>query len=512
MPDTIAQNPAPAQEGFNSTSGQPKMNLKFLPEPIPLRSEHRVELIPYPLDELIEPLKGQVEAIVDKVQCPVEIAASSVLSVAALAAQQHADVINKRGIKSPLSLLMLSIARPSERKSTADNFAMEPVRAYEIQREQSYKNELTFYKTAHAAWWGAQQAIINNKRLDAKQKQEELAKMGQEPPEPIDWKLICSEPTIEGLLNQFHYGYPSLGIFNNDGGAFVGGYSMSKDFRLKTAATLSSLWNATPVDRTLKNRQENYRIANRRLSVHLMIQPDVAKEFFAIPEFRGQGLFSRFLITFPESTMGTRFQYDEDPANVVKMQTYNNQLLSVFQKQLSLVFGTRQELLPTVLTLDDDANHQWDMYTDHIEAKLGSRGELEAIADFAGKIVEHALRLAGVMTIVDNPNATTIHKYMLWRAANLMEYYTAQYFRVFDDSELPEDILDAESMKDWLHNDYDEDYVTLNELKHNGPHGLRKKADSIVATLLRNNWLIPVTHPVTIRSKPVRSVAWFIQR
>lgn len=510
--DFMSSTQTPQPQTFFDLPSPVNSHLKLLPTPIPLRSKQRVELVPFPLEELIEPLKGEVEAIVDKVQCPIELAASSVLSVAALAAQQHADVVNPRGIRSPLSLFTLSIARPSERKSTADNLAMEPVRTYERQRWESYQKEMTFYRTAKAAWWGAQQAIINNKRLDTKQKQEELSKIGQEPPEPIDWKLICSEPTIEGLLNQFQYGYPSLGIFNNDGGAFVGGYSMSKDFRLKTAATLSNLWNATPVDRTLKNRQENCRVANRRLSLHLMIQPDVAKQFFATPEFKGQGLFSRFLIAFPETTMGERFQYEEDPANVGKMHAFNNQLLYVLQKQLSLIHGTRQELMPTVLALDDDAKEEWEKYADYIEGKLCRRGELEAIADFAGKIVEHALRLAGVMTIVQNPNATTIDKFMLWRAANLMEYYTAQYFRIFDDGETPKEILDAEKMLEWLQFDYGEDYVTLNEIKHNGPHGLRKRTVGIVVMLLDHNWLIPVDHPVTIRSKPVRSNAWLIQR
>ena len=407
---------------------------------------------------------------------------------------------------------MLSIARPSERKTTSDNIAMEPVRIYEKQLEEAYLKELQFQKTAKAAWWGSQQAIINSKKLDSKQKHDELAKIGPEPPEPIDWKLICSEPTTEGLLTQFQFGYPSLAIFNNDGGAFVGSYSMSKDFRLKTAATLSNLWNASPVDRTLKNRQENCRIANRRFALHLMVQPDIAEQFFAMPEFKGQGLFSRFLITWPRSTMGSRFQYDEDSANIAKLLAYNSQLLQVFRKPLSLVFGTRQELAPTTLTLDEDAKQEWEKYSDYVEGKLIRGGEYEPIADFAGKVVEHALRLAGVMTIIADPFATTIHKHMLWRAANLMEYYTGQYFRVFDDSATPKEILDAEELREWLQVGYSEDYVTLNEITHNGPHGLRKDARKIMAILLAHNWLVAVNHPVTIRGKAIRSAAFLVQR
>ncbi len=511
MSDTISSIQTQSPFDLSSTT-RPATSLLSLPAPIGLRAKRKSEVDVFPLDAFIEPLKSAVEAVTDRVQCPMELAASSVLAVASLAAQQHADVINPRGIKSPLSLFMLSIARPSERKTTSDNIAMEPVRVYEKQLEDSYNQWLQFYKTSKAAWIGSQQAIINNKRMEPKQKQEELAKLGPEPPEPIDWKLICSEPTTEGLLTQFQFGYPSLAIFNNDGGAFVGSYSMSKDFRLKTAATLSNLWNASPVDRTLKNRQENCRIANRRFALHLMVQEDIAQQFFAMPEFKGQGLFSRFLITWPKTTMGTRFQYEEDPANIAKLHAYNYQLLQVFRKPLSLVFGTRQELAPTILTLDEDAKQQWELYSDYVEGKLIRGGEYEPIADFAGKAVEHALRLAGVMTIIADPNATTIHKHMLWRSANLMEYYTAQYFRVFDDSETPKEILDAEKLRDWLRTDYEDDYVTLNEIKHNGPHGLRKEAPKIIAMLIAHNWLVPVDHPVTIRGKVIRSAAFLIQR
>src|SRR6185437_15568376 len=120
----------------------------------------------------------------------------------------------------------------------------------------------------------------------------------------------------------------------------------------------------------------------------------------------------------------------------IKLQLYRQRLLYVFQKALSLFPGTTNELMPTVIQLDEAAKEEWKTYADFIEEKQVRGGEYETIRDFASKMVENALRLAGVMTIIENPDAKAIDKYMLWRSANLMEYYASQQLRIFNDSDV----------------------------------------------------------------------------
>ena len=95
----------------------------------------------FPLDALGPVLSLAAEAITDVIQCPVECAANSVLAVASLAAQGHANVVLPiaQGKPAPLSLFLLTVLDSGERKTSADNMALKPVRDFE--------RELASYET-----------------------------------------------------------------------------------------------------------------------------------------------------------------------------------------------------------------------------------------------------------------------------------------------------------------------------------------------------------------------------
>jgi hypothetical protein len=98
--------------------------------PIPLIPE-LAPAAPYPVGALGPALGEAAVSIARKVQCPIEIAAQSVLAVASLAAQAHADVLMPFGQTRPLSLFLFSIALSSDRKTSADYEALTPIRERE---------------------------------------------------------------------------------------------------------------------------------------------------------------------------------------------------------------------------------------------------------------------------------------------------------------------------------------------------------------------------------------------
>ena len=87
---------------------------------------------PYPVDALGSLLAKAANAISNKIQVPVAMAAQSVLAAAALAAQAHCDVRLPFGQQRPLSLFFVTVAASGDRKSSADNEALRPIRRYEI--------------------------------------------------------------------------------------------------------------------------------------------------------------------------------------------------------------------------------------------------------------------------------------------------------------------------------------------------------------------------------------------
>lgn len=72
-----------------------------------------------------------------------------------------------------------------------------------------------------------------------------MRSIGDEPPAPLLPVLTTDEPTVEGLHKLFERGQPSLGLFSDEGGTFLGGHAMASENRLRTMAALSSIWDAS---------------------------------------------------------------------------------------------------------------------------------------------------------------------------------------------------------------------------------------------------------------------------
>ena len=99
-------------------------------------------------------------------------------------------------------------------------------------------------------------------------------------------------------------GQPALGLFSDEGGQFLGGHVMNADNRQKTLAAFNDLWSGNSIRRT-RQGDGAYQLHDRRLAIHLMVQLTVAHELLD-PLAIDTGFLARFLISEPESTIGTR--------------------------------------------------------------------------------------------------------------------------------------------------------------------------------------------------------------
>jgi hypothetical protein len=127
------------------------------------------------------------------------------------------------------------------------------------------------------------------KRVGAKA---DLGALGPEPLPPDSPDRTVSEPTYEGPVRKFDEGHPSLGIFSDEGGQFLGGLAMGRDNRTKTLAALNDLWQDNPIRRT-RSGDGSLTLYGRRLSVHLIVQPGVARAFMADPQTSDTGFASK---------------------------------------------------------------------------------------------------------------------------------------------------------------------------------------------------------------------------
>jgi hypothetical protein len=168
---------------------------------------------------------------------------------------------------------------------------------------------------------------------------------------------------------------------------------MKDDAKLRSAAGLSKLWDGEPWKR-VRAGDGAHTIANKRVSLHLMLQPGVGDVLMSDAVLRDQGLVSRLLMTIPQTSMGTRM-HREPPDDAIKtLADFSNLMAERMARPYSLQPKSQNDLAPRALKLSPEARTSWHAFGDRIEKKLAPGGELEPISGFAAKMAEHAARLA----------------------------------------------------------------------------------------------------------------------
>ncbi len=176
---------------------------------------------------------------------------------------------------------------------------------FEKDRRELERAEIEQWKIDRATWEGEHRKIIANKKLNRDRKSE-LEALGPEPEKPLKPDIVFDDPTMEGIMKHWANLRPGPGIFTSEGALFVGGHSLSEDHKAKSGAFLSALWDGR-VPKRLRASDKSYTsVVGRRLSVHAMLQPEIAVGFLSDKTLRGQGLMSRFLGAAPTSRRGSR--------------------------------------------------------------------------------------------------------------------------------------------------------------------------------------------------------------
>lgn len=454
------------------------------PEPLPLLPEME-KSAPYPLPALGDLIGDAVQAIVDAVQVPDALAAQSVLSAAAMAAQAHGNV-QRAGQQIPLSLFALTVAESGDRKSAADRLALQAHQQHQRELLEQYKVDAKAYRDQRDAYQKARANILDKAKGDPESVANDLGKLLEPEAPPLPF-ILSEEPTLEGLQKSLLRGYPSQGLFSDEGGQFFGGHATKPENALKSVAGLSKLWDGAPISRTRASEGESSARYGCRLSAHLMIQPIVATEVLSNPIMQGQGFLARFLIAWPESLAGTRFYRDADPSRDARLGRYWQRMARLLAQEPGK--DENGELAPPMLVLEPAALAAWITEHDAIELQLGLGGDMREIKPTAAKGAENLLRIAGIFAVVEGRER--IGADLIDRAAVLVRWYLGEALRLTNPSKVDPQLLQAQRLLDWLLTNHWHSF-DARTLQREGPPFIRKSAkqrDSILAVLVEHRWL-----------------------
>ncbi len=358
-------------------------------DPIPL--ETSVTVTPFPVHCLPDTLKDFVLAVAEHTQTPIDMPAVASLGASSTCLQGKYLVQGKIGHTEPLNNYYVEIAKPGERKSAVCAIFEEPIKAYEKRKNETFALDIAqsanIRQVLEKEMESLKNAVAKGKRTyaDMEEKQAEINK--HQDIKPI--RLICGDVTPEALTSLLADNGGRMAMFSAEGGIFdilKGLYSQVTNIDTFLKAHCG---DSIRVDR--KGRQAEF-IEKPCLTTVLFIQPDVLRELVGNDTFRGRGLVARFLYVYPQSTVGNR-KYKTHPISNEVEQKYRQ----LCEDMLDM---GHQET--KTLTLSQEAEALSEQFYNALEPRLGKDGDLEHMADWAGKLHGAVLRFAGLLHAVED--------------------------------------------------------------------------------------------------------------
>jgi hypothetical protein len=213
----------------------------------------------------------------------------------------------------------------------------------------------------------------------------------------------------------------------------------------------------------------------RRLSAHFMIQPRIAMKLLGDEQIQSQGLLSRFIISWPESTIGTRLGQGRERLDESQhARDYWSRMKSILSAELPMKDTVSGELTPRQLRLSSKAYGIWKTFEEGIETRMGVGRDLEHLRAFCNKAGENCARIAGVLTLVKDLKASEVNAAEMDAATRLMTFHVNEIVRSFCQGTIGSDLKEAEVVFNWIKSKKLE-YIYPEQVYRFGPSGFRTK-------------------------------------
>jgi len=443
----------------------------------------------YPVDCFPGIVADAIYEVLDYYHTPVSLTATSALMNLSLAAQGIVDIKRDENLSGPVSLYGLTIADSGERKSSVDKHFSKAVTAFESCRLEEFQAIFNKYNAEYDIWNARYNGIASKLKRNvsvkpslAKQLEKDLlAIKEEEPTKPNYPQIILEDETSESLLYKLVHGWPSAAVFSNEAGVVLGGHSMSADNIMRSLSHFNKLWDGGAVN-VGRRGSESFYSSGVRLTVSLMSQEVTLRQFIEKTNglARGSGFLSRFLIAWPESSIGTRFYCC--PGDQLASRKFNKTITEILEIPLKVKINGLDN---TIIELDNSARELWVNYHDMIEKELAEGGLFEDIKDTASKNAENAVRIAAILHVVENGVDGSINTRTFENAVKLAYWYLNESKRFFSEFVLTEFERSMIKMSGWLKQRCIANkslMVSIREIQQYGPSGLRNR-DKIMPIL-----------------------------
>lgn len=392
---------------------------------------------PYPEFVFLPKLDDALRKVQRAIQAPFPMIASSAIGAIALACQKGYKIERKPGMVYPIGLALVTIGLPSERKSTVDRCFLNPIKTFQNTMETVYKIKLAeweikddIYKAKKA---GIKRAITRNSShgedtSDFEQQLIELKKTTYE--KPKETVLILKDANKEAILLFLKKYGNSCGVMVDEGSVF---FDTSGS---KNSGMLADLWSGDEYRRD-KSDREGFTIRNPRLTMSIMVQPEIFKEFLGKKGkfWRTSGLLSRFLVSYPDSKIGTRFENEYFP-HQLDLSSYDKRISEILSSPQCT--GLAENI---VLKFDERAGVEIVRYGNLAESQIAPWNYYSDVSDAGSKIAENATRMAALFHIFEGYEGPVTND-TLQRAIAICSWHITEFKALFGNTQPVISILD----------------------------------------------------------------------
>ncbi|HCH7783181.1 Protein of unknown function [Pseudomonas aeruginosa] len=431
---------------------------------------------PFPLMLGLPIINSTVDELESVIKAPRPLIFSAVLSAISLVLQGLVDVQKPKGGTSPCSLMLLSIADSGERKSTLDKIIFKTIRESQNRLSVEYEKEYANWQGDLKIWEMKQRAIqrkiekLAGRGEDSTEfERNYIAGISQRPRQPKRLKVLYEDATSAALFFGLHKDTPTAGVITSEGGGVLSGSA------LNDLSKQNSIWSGDDIHVDRVSR-DSFTVAGARLTVSMMVQSDVFKEYMLRRGeiTRGSGLWARFLVCKPDSTQGERF---DDGGDVSKrcVESFVNRLGDFYAE--NIIRAKNNDWERAVIEFDDRAKGDWINLCNFIESRVAEGEFWSGMRDHASKLADNISRLAVLFHCFEGGAVGgKISDKTLSAAVRVGIWYSGEFAKIFSrDGRMEED---GTLLLRWIEEKcrrHNSSSLLRNDIRRQCPNRLRSK-------------------------------------
>ena len=379
-------------------------------KPILFDTERNEELSP---DALPFPFNEMARAIVDSLGVSPEFPTAVILGLGAVCCQTHTLEI-KDGWTAPLSLSIVPVLAPGEKKSVVLNKVFKPVDDWVENWNENHKSEIVKSNT-RLKMLQKRRTVLEN--LVAKDDKDAAVELENVERELYDFRKVnpkvlrVSDITPESLVSCMAEQGGSLAVISAEGGFINNICGLYSDKPNADAVCKAYDGDSIEVNRITRSGE---RISNPHLSMVQCVQPVIWQKLFTNKELRGVGLVDRCLMLAPETSIG-KARFDTPPIP--------DKIATQFHNAVTALLDMREER--KYIRLSNKARKTFAGFYDSFNLfHLGT--DFQELQGWGAKICGTTARIAGILQLMEHRNSSEVSEENMLRAISMSFYFHEQ--------------------------------------------------------------------------------------